>query len=32
VVGLGCGTLLAGVVLGLAVMLILISSAAGNPT
>ena len=31
-VGLGCGTLFAGVVLGLAVMLILISSIAGNPT
>jgi hypothetical protein len=32
VVGLGCGTLLVGVVLGLAVMLILISSTAGKPT
>jgi hypothetical protein len=31
VVGVGCGTLLAGVVLGLAVMLLLISSIAGNP-
>jgi hypothetical protein len=32
VVGLGCGTLLVGVVLGLAVMLILISGTAGKPT
>jgi hypothetical protein len=32
VVGLGCTTLLVGVVLGLALMLILISSAAGKPT
>jgi hypothetical protein len=32
VVGLGCGTLLAGVVVGLAVMLLLISRFTGNPT
>jgi hypothetical protein len=32
VVGFGCGTLLVGLVLGLAIMLILISNAAGNPT
>jgi hypothetical protein len=32
VVGLGCGTLLAGVVVGLAVMLLLISRITGNPT
>jgi hypothetical protein len=31
VVGLGCGTLLIGLVTGLAVMLLLISSVAGNP-
>jgi hypothetical protein len=32
VVGLGCGTLLVGVVVGLAVMLLLISRITGNPT
>jgi hypothetical protein len=32
VVGFGCGTLLVGLVLGLAIMLILISGAGGNPT
>ena len=31
VIGLGCGTLLVGVILGLAVMLIMISRIAGNP-
>jgi hypothetical protein len=31
VVGLGCGTLLAGVLVGLAVMLLLISKMIGNP-
>jgi hypothetical protein len=31
IVGFGCGTLLIGLVIGLAVMLLLISSAAGNP-
>jgi hypothetical protein len=31
IVGLGCGTLLAGVLIGLAVMLLLISRIAGNP-
>jgi hypothetical protein len=32
VVGLGCGTLLVGVVIGLAVMLVLIAHITGNPT
>ncbi|HEX6358021.1 hypothetical protein [Actinophytocola sp.] len=32
VVGLGCGTLLVTLVLGLAIMLILISDTGGNPT
>lgn len=31
IVGLGCGTLLTGVLIGLALMLILISRIAGNP-
>jgi hypothetical protein len=31
VIGLGCGTLFAGVLIGLAVMLLLISRIAGNP-
>ncbi|TDV41876.1 hypothetical protein [Actinophytocola oryzae] len=32
VVGLGCGILLVGVVVGLGIMLLLISKLAGNPT
>lgn len=32
VVGVGCGTLLVGLLTGLAIMLVLISSAAGKPT